>query len=99
MDSKPRAIQAFPIIKAFPILIFFLSNYMQYIKANLIQIIFMLIAFGLLLYGYLKDEALLMAVSSLLAMLVWLIDSIVNTNKMKNFDDRLKNEEEWYEGA
>lgn len=59
----------------------------------------MLIAFGLLLYGYLKDEALLMAVSSLLAMLVWLIDSIVNTNKMKNFDDRLKNEEEWYEGA
>lgn len=59
----------------------------------------MLIAFGLLLYGYLKDETLLMAVSSLLAMLVWFIDSIVNTNKMKNFDERLKNEEEWYEGA
>ncbi len=58
----------------------------------------MLIAFGLLLYGYLKNEALLMAVSSLLAMLVWFIDSIVNTNKMKDFDERLKNEEEWYEG-
>ena len=71
---------------------------MQYIKANLIQIIFMSIALGLLCYGFFMDKALMMAISSILAMLVWFIDSIVNTSKMKDLDERLKNEEEWYEG-
>ena len=71
---------------------------MQYIKANLIQIIFMSIALGLLCCGFLMNEALMMAISSILAMLVWFIDSIVNTNKIKDLDERLKNEEEWYEG-
>lgn len=71
---------------------------MQYIKANLIQIIFMLIALGLLVYGYIYDQYLLMAISSLLAILVWFIDSIANTSKIKDIDERLKNEEEWYEG-
>ena len=55
---------------------------MQYIKSNLIQIIFMLIALCLLCYGYCKSDALLMAVSSILAMFVWFVDSIVNTKKM-----------------
>jgi len=71
---------------------------MQYIKSNLIQIIFMLIALCLLCYGYCKSDALLMAVSSILAMFVWFVDSIVNTKKMTDLDERLKNEEEWYEG-
>ena len=71
---------------------------MQYIKANLIQIILMLIALGLLVYGYIYDQYLLMAISSLLAILVWFIDSIANTSKIKDIDERLKNEEEWYEG-
>ena len=39
-----------------------------------------------------------MAVSSILAMFVWFVDSIVNTKKMTDLDERLKNEEEWYEG-
>ncbi len=71
---------------------------MQYIRANLIQIIFMLIALGLLVYGFFYNEALLMAISSLLAMLVWFIDSKVNTTKIEDLDRRLKNEEDWYEG-
>ena len=70
---------------------------MQYIKANLIQIIIMLIALGLLAYGYIYDHTLLMAISSLLAILVWFIDSLANTNKIKDLDERLKNEEEWFE--
>ena len=71
---------------------------MQYIKANLIQIIFMLIALCLLVYGFIYNQNLLMAISSLLAMLVWLIDSKINTSKIKDLDERLKNEEEWFEG-
>lgn len=71
---------------------------MHYIKANLIQIIFMLIALGLLAYGYFSDKALLMAISSLIAILVWFIDSKANTSKIEELDERLTNEEEWYEG-
>jgi hypothetical protein len=58
----------------------------------------MLIALGLLCFGFLMNEALMMAISSILAMLVWFIDSKVNTSKMNDLDERLKNEEEWYEG-
>ncbi len=71
---------------------------MEYIKKNFIQLLIMVFALGLLLYGYCHDKALLMAISSLLAIVVWFVDSIENSSKIKELDERLKNEEEWYEG-
>ena len=62
---------------------------MYFIKDNKIQFLFMLIALGLLAYGYFKELAWLMAISSAMAIAVWFIDAFKNTKKQKKLDKYL----------
>jgi Ca2+/Na+ antiporter len=62
---------------------------MKFIKANAIQIVFMLIALSLLAYGYCNKIELIMAISSAMAMAVWFIDAVKNTKKSNILDKEI----------
>ena len=64
---------------------------MHYLKTNFIQLFFMLIALGLLCYGYFNEDALVLAVSSILPILVWFIDKIISIKKERTMDSERSN--------
>lgn len=80
---------------------------MKYLQSNIIQLGFMLLAFSLLVYGFLNDKEFIMAISSVIAMVVWFIDSYKNTknvNKLekeltatKNKVDEVEDNQKWIE--
>ena len=51
---------------------------MRYIKTYFYQIVFMLLAIVLLVYGLIINCGVMMAISSGLAIMVWFIDSFKN---------------------
>jgi len=63
---------------------------MKFIKANAIQIVFMLIALSLLTYGYCSKIELIIVISSAMAMGVWFIDAVKNTKKSNILDKEIE---------
>ena len=63
---------------------------MKFIKANAIQIVFMLIALSLLTYGSCSKIELIIAISSAMAMGVWFIDAVKNTKKSNILDKEIE---------
>lgn len=59
---------------------------MHYLKVNIIQLPFMVIAIVLLVYGLIIDCGLLMAISSGLAILVWFLDSFKHTQSSNKIE-------------
>lgn len=80
---------------------------MRYIKTYFYQIVFMLLAIVLLVYGLIINCGVMMAISSGLAIMVWFIDSfknIRNTNKIEkeikatiNKVEEVEDNQKWHE--
>lgn len=67
---------------------------MHYLKANIFRILVMLVAVCFIAYGYCKEDALIMVVSAILPILVWFIDTYLNTKRGIEMSEKLSEAEE-----